>query len=215
MLWKTDFFTTFNFHKADRSVGFGGIWSQVALLHHQQNCLPSWLYMNTLFTSANSPKVMGLHEAKVWRKWCLPGVFSICKEAKKERSRIYWESECNFSENFHGNLIVFCHHYCAMRNGIRVLKVLSPDHWAACWRTGIKNAVCFAYRHWRTLILKVCLRKRGKKSKFNKWKLTLVGSSFAPKMVYSELENQSTCKFIFISPLEICTLKRIDKQGYQ
>lgn len=103
MLWKTDFFTAFDFCKADSSVGFGGIWSQAALLHHQQNCLLSWLYMNTLFTSANGPKVMGLHQARVWRKWCLPGVPRICKEAKNERSRIYRESECNFSESFHGN----------------------------------------------------------------------------------------------------------------
>lgn len=101
MLWKSRFLhRLWLFCEADRSVGFGGIWSQGALLHHPRNCLLSWLYMNTLFTSANSPEVMGLHQAKAWRKWCLPGVFSICKEARKERSRIDWEYDCNFSENF-------------------------------------------------------------------------------------------------------------------
>lgn len=138
MLWKTDFFTAFDFCKADRSVGFGGIWSQVALLHHQQNCLLSWLYMNTLFTSANSPKVMGLHQAKVWKKWCLPGVLSICKEAKNERSRIYGESECNFSESFRGKRGFLLSLLSCREKWHPGFEVLSPDRWVACWRKSIE-----------------------------------------------------------------------------
>lgn len=148
MLWKTDFFTAFDFGKADRSVGFGAIWSQVTLLHHQQNCLLSWLYMNTLFTSANSPKVMGLHHTKVWRKWCLPGVFIFVRRPKMREAEPTEKVNVTSLKTSMENVTVFCCHYCTISNGIHVLKVLAPDHWADPWRKSIKNATCFGYHRW-------------------------------------------------------------------
>lgn len=163
MLSKTDFFTAFDFCKADRSVGFGWIWSQVTLLHHQQNCLLSWLYMNNLFTS-NSPKVMHLHQAQVWSSDVSQMSLLFIRRQKSRESESTEKVNINSLKTSMENVIVFYHRYCAMRNVIGVLKVLSPDHRTAHWRKSAKSAVWFGYHHQET-VMKSLSQKKRKKSK--------------------------------------------------
>lgn len=87
--------------------------------------------MNTLFTSANSPEVMAYIKPKP-EESDVSQVSSVSVRKPERREAESTESMTVTSlKTSSENGTLSCHHYCAMRNGICFLEVLSLHHWAS------------------------------------------------------------------------------------